>query len=455
MTLKPEFKEKFKNLLGEEEAAKLFAALNNKPKKTFRVNTLKKTAASLAEYEKINAIPNAYYGHIPDKNPLWTGGIIYSQDPSAMVPALAAAVQPNERVLDLCAAPGGKSTALAEKAGLLVANEISAKRAKVLRENIERWGSANTVITNCSSEKLATAFPNFFDIVVVDAPCSGEGMFNKNEAEDYWSPEYVLKCQERQKQILKQAVKMLRPGGRIVYSTCTFSPEEDEEVVDWLSKNYQMRIMPITAFASTQDMQGIAQWSGSGNTALKNTLRFWPQNGLGEGQFCSLLQSTNTPYNPLAESTKTRKRAEKKLHLNKQDRLLVEQLLSEFNFDGRVSGWRTKALLSHNHVYLPAIKPEQLHGLHVLNNGLELGILKKKRFEPSQWLAQYLAQFKQAKTIKLNDQDYLRYLHGETIKTTDRRQGFILVEFNNIIFSWGKLDSRHILKNFYPKGLRK
>ena len=186
----------------------------------------------------------------------WLAGKVYSQDPSAMYPAQVAQIKPGEKVLDLCAAPGGKSTALVEKLkgdGVLVANEISTTRAKALRENLERWGATNSVVTNESPAHLAVNFKNFFDKIVVDAPCSGEGMFRKEpDAIKYWSQEYVLTCQTRQKEILNSAVEMLKPGGSLVYSTCTYSPEEDEQIVAWLVKEYGFKVLPIEHYPGLQ-----------------------------------------------------------------------------------------------------------------------------------------------------------------------------------------------------------
>ena len=243
MSLPIEFVEKYKNLLGEEESSKFFTAIDSPSKKGFRLNPLKNNYQDV-QYslkEPIEFTKDGYYGEISGRDSEWTGGYVYSQDPSAMYPAVSLNVKPGDKVLDLCAAPGGKSTALAsllDDTGLLVANEISKSRAKDLRENLERWGATNVVVTNESPDRLSKKLTHFFDKILVDAPCSGEGMFRKDPAAtQYWSPEYVLTCQTRQKEILSEAMKMLKPGGEIVYSTCTYSPEEDEEIVAWLVEN--------------------------------------------------------------------------------------------------------------------------------------------------------------------------------------------------------------------------
>lgn len=459
MQLSQEFKDKYLKLLGSKEAKLFFTALNRKPQKAFRVNQLKYQASDhFCGQSPIKGLNHAYYGQIKDKDIFWTSGLCYSQDPSAMIPALAANVQPGEKVLDLCAAPGGKSTALAEALkgrGILVANEISHKRSLALKENLERWGVGNAVVTNANSQHLAKVFPNYFDVIVVDAPCSGEGMFNKNEASLYWSQDYVLECQKRQQEILTAAVKMLKAGGRLVYSTCTFSPEEDEQIVEWLVKQFDFQIQPIRSVASSKISQGNASWSKSKDPDLHCTLRIWPQNGLGEGQFCAVLHKPNTL---MATSSKKRIKKNKyrqKDRLNKNQLKLIQQTLAPYKIPAFLQNWEKKIQVSQAHVFVPALEPAMIADIHVLNNGLELGKLKKNRFEPSQWLAQFLAEEKQEHTYQLDENQYPHYLHGETIPTTLTGKGFILVAYRQLIFSWGKLSQNGILKNFYPKGLRK
>lgn len=321
------FKEKYIELLGEKTADQLFKAMNQDSKKAFRVNTLKnqvKISYSLAK--PVPEINHAYYGEISGEDPEWVAGYVYSQDPAAMFPAAISGVKPGDRVLDLCAAPGGKTTALGEQLknkGLLVANEISSTRAKILRENIERWGISNALITNESPEKLTPVFPDYFDVILVDAPCSGEGMFRKNpEAIDYWSQDYVLVCQKRQETILNEAVKMLKPGGRLVYSTCTFSPEEDEQIVEWLVDEYGFSILG-THIKNDHISVGHPKWANDDQNLTK-TLRFWPQDGIGEGQFVAVLQKPGEAQE-LVKKSKRKKKKEKQLalRLTKKDQEYV------------------------------------------------------------------------------------------------------------------------------------
>ena len=310
LKLPVEFKEKYEKLLGDKEATALFTAMNEESKKAFRINTLKNPIKLSYDLNKpIPDLRDAYYGEISGEDPEWVSGYVYSQDPAAMFPAALSGVKPGDRVLDLCAAPGGKTTELGEQLeneGLLVANEISGTRAKALRENIERWGISNALITNESPEALSPVFPGFFDVILVDAPCSGEGMFRKNpEAIDYWSQDYVLTCQRRQKDILNEAVKMLKPNGRLIYSTCTFAPEEDEQIVSWLVNEHDFSILD-TGIKDERISLGHPEWSDN-NPELTKTLRFWPQDGVGEGQFAAVLQKNGGNVEVVTKKSKKKK----------------------------------------------------------------------------------------------------------------------------------------------------
>lgn len=459
LKLPTSFKDKYNKLLGTEKAQDLFKAMNEDSKKAFRVNSLK--AEQEISYNLTQPVPdisNAYYGEVAGEDPEWVSGYVYSQDPAAMFPAAISGVKPGDKVLDLCAAPGGKTTALGEQLkneGLLVANEISATRSKALRENIERWGISNTLITNESLERLAPVFPEFFDVILVDAPCSGEGMFRKNpDAIDYWSLNYLLTCQQRQKDILAEAVKMLKPGGRLVYSTCTFSPEEDEQIVSWLVGQYHFSILK-TGIKDERISLGHPEWADD-NPELVNTLRFWPQDGIGEGQFAAVLQKSNTASVPKIKKKHRKKKGNRAATcLSQNEQELIAKVLDHYSLPVGLIDWRKKALVRKDHVFVPVISLPVRSDLHILNNGVELGILKKKRFEPSHQLAEVLGQIKQERVVDLSIEDYRKYLHGETVKVKSKFRGFILVSCQRLIFSFGKVANNEVLKNFYPKGLRK
>ena len=345
MSLPVEFIKKYQNLLGEEESNKFFAAIDSSSKKGFRLNPLKNNYQDV-QYsleEPIEFTSDGYYGEVSGRDSEWTGGYVYSQDPSAMYPAVALNVKPGEKVLDLCAAPG----------------------------------ATNVVVTNESPERLSKKLPHFFDKILVDAPCSGEGMFRKDPAAmQYWSPEYVLTCQTRQKEILTQAMKMLKPGGELVYSTCTYSPEEDEEIVAWLVENYHLKIEPLKLYPGMS--MGKADWSKSNLPELKDAVRLWFQNGVGEGQFVAHLKSTEEAQ---AVSIKVKKKKHHKkssiTRLTKEEITTVEKVLDHFVLPVSLKNWQKTVLQSNGHVFVPAIDPELLNELHILNNGVELGLLKK------------------------------------------------------------------------------
>ncbi|WEV50301.1 RsmF rRNA methyltransferase first C-terminal domain-containing protein [Lactobacillus sp. ESL0731] len=455
LNLPAEFTNKYQKLLGQEQAAIMFKAMAEPSKKAFRLNPLKfNQQVSYNCEQPVPEINAAYYGQVAGNDPEWVSGTVYSQDPSAMFPATLMKINPGDKVLDLCAAPGGKSTALGEQlagSGLLVANEISATRAKILRENIERWGITNCLITSEDPANLAPQFPQFFDKILVDAPCSGEGMFRKNpDAVNYWSQDYVLVCQKRQQEILTQAVKMLKPGGELVYSTCTYAPEEDEQIVSWLINEFGFSVI-ASGLYSAKISHGRPEWADN-NPALKGTLRFWPQDDLGEGQFAAKLK---LPGNSEQKQTKDKKhkKTRAKMLLTKEQTELVTAVLDKFNLPQPLANWRQEIRVSHDHVFLPAIKAANLH-LKVINNGLELGVLKKNRFEPGHQLAMALSQVQQDRVVELNRDDYAAYLHGETVRVKTDLRGFVLVSARQLIFSFGKVTGNGVLKNFYPKGLR-
>ena len=284
-------------------------------------------AGAFAHLTKVPWAVDCYYYHSvdqPGKHPFHEAGLYYIQEPSAMAPAELLAVQPGERILDLCAAPGGKSTQIAAKLGgkgLLICNEIHPARAKILSENIERMGICNALVTNETPKRLAELFPGYFDKILVDAPCSGEGMFRKNQtACEEWSPENVELCAQRQDEILDHAAGMLRPGGRLVYSTCTFAPMENEgSIRRFLDSHIDFTLLPIDkSVFGTAPCDGVSKWSNSAASSvskwdctpesdallchsgtpaqirslidLQNTLRLWPHHVKGEGHFAALLQ---------------------------------------------------------------------------------------------------------------------------------------------------------------------
>ncbi|WP_018131212.1 RsmF rRNA methyltransferase first C-terminal domain-containing protein [Effusibacillus pohliae] len=445
------FISRMSKLLGDEAA--LFFNSYTEPKTTgLRVNTLKIPVAEFLaispfRLEQVAWAPQGFYyqdGESPGKHVFHTAGLYYIQEPSAMSIAPALAPQPGERVLDLCAAPGGKATHLAaymEGRGILVANEFTASRAKILAENIERLGVRNAVVLNETPARLAAAFPGWFDRILVDAPCSGEGMFRKDQAAcEEWSPESAAHCAVRQLDILEEAAKMLRPGGKLVYSTCTFAPEENEAVLDgFLARHPEFVIRPFPNAALFSPAR--PEW-GQGRSELQHAVRLWPHRLRGEGHFAALLEKTDGPE-PRWKPFQAKAPAE------------AVALFQSFVRDNLSTAWPAEHyLLQGGHLYrLPDPLPD-LKGLKWVRPGLHLGELKKNRFEPSHTLAMTLQQADVVRSVSFHpdDPNIHRYLRGETL-LMEREPGWTLVCVLRFPLGWGKV-VQGTLKNHYPKGLR-
>jgi NOL1/NOP2/sun family putative RNA methylase len=453
MELPSEFIVKFKHLLANE-AEKFFDTYNQSKQSGLRINPLKLTTTEWEDIspfalEPVPFVQTGYYYKPeqaqPGKHPYHAAGLYYIQEPSAMFIAEQLAPSSGDLVLDLCAAPGGKTTQLAGmmgQGGLLVANEINAKRAKALSENIERLGIANALVTNETPERLAERFTGYFDKILVDAPCSGEGMFRKDEdAIRFWSEEHVTACARQQHHILDSAYKMLKTGGTIVYSTCTFSPEENEQTIeDFLKKYPDIELQSIEKPDGIQD--GRAEWSITRNPQLTKTARLWPHKLQGEGHFTAKLRKAGASESPAVKFAAS--------NLGKGQLKDFEQ----FSRDTLKSQSFTNFYLFNQQLYsLPQSCPD-FQGLRVLRAGLHLGEMKKNRFEPNHALALYLKkeQAEHSFNLSAKDEQWIHYLKGETI-TTGNDRGWTLVTIDGFPLGWGK-ESKGILKNFYPKGLR-
>jgi NOL1/NOP2/sun family putative RNA methylase len=453
MELPSEFVGKFQELL-TYESRDFFDTYDQSKKSGLRINPLKVLKSewenlSPFRLEPIPFVQTGYYyqkeNEQPGKHPYHAAGLYYIQEPSAMFVAEQLAPNKGERVLDLCAAPGGKTTQLAgmmAQEGLLVANEINAKRAKALSENIERLGIANALVTNETPEKLAERFQGYFDKILVDAPCSGEGMFRKDEdAIRFWSPEHVVSCAQQQQNILSSAYKMLKSGGLMVYSTCTFSPEENEQTIEAFLKTYEdIELLSIDKHWGVED--GRPEWSISGNEKLRKTARLWPHKLQGEGHFVAKMRKTGpseTPAVTLASSNLG------KGQLKDFQQFSRETLLS-LTFEN--------LYLFNQQLYsLPNSCPN-FGGLRILRAGLHLGELKKSRFEPNHALALFLnkGQCQNIFDLSAKEDRWIHYLKGETF-ATGKDSGWTLVTIDGFSLGWGK-EAKGILKNFYPKGLR-
>lgn len=397
----------------------------------------------------------------PGKHPWHEIGLYYIQEPSAMCAAALLHPSPGERVLDLCAAPGGKSTQLAAYLGgegLLVANEIHPARSKILAQNIERLGISNCIVTNEDSETLAKHFPSFFHKIQVDAPCSGEGMFRKiPEAMEEWSPEHVTMCAERQLGILDQAAIMLKPDGRLVYSTCTFAEEENEDVITaFLEAHPEFELLEVDA-----------PWFSHGTGKQPGAFRLWPHKLDGEGHFAAVFHK-KAPGS-YAEETETVKKAGKKgnqranaVGMDKQKTTALTAFLEETVDKAtakRILGG--KQILFGDQLYVLPEEAPELKGLKVQRPGLHIGTFKKDRLEPAHAWALSLGFDEVSTAIDLasDSPEGLAYLRGESIFLTDDmkikgKKGWCLVCLDGFSAGWGKLGGGQV-KNHYPKGLRK
>ena len=433
--LHEQFKENMRELLGSEYEAFL-NSLSQEPVKAVRINTLKTSDVSLFPFlcEKVSWAENGFYCEDIKTGGLWQSitGLIYSQDASAMAPVEALNVCPGDKVLDLCAAPGGKSTQIAQKLrgnGLLVANEIVPQRSKILFENIKRLGISNAVVLNENPQKLESRFSGYFDKILVDAPCSGEGMFRKDsEAAEMWTPETNAVCAERQLKILNSAKKMLKPGGRLVYSTCTFSKTENENVIlKFLEENMDFEI-------AEHCVSGIEP----GFSPLEKSGRIFPHRQKGEGHFLAALKKLGGETGNTADM----KTADKK------DTALYRDFEKEF-FCGK---HYENVYISGSRVYVCDTALPDLTGLKWLCGGVYAGENKKGRFEPEHHLAiaSKKSDFKYA--YELTEEEFKKYIFGETVRADI--SGWCAACFRGFPAGLGK-GSGGIIKNHYPKSLRR
>lgn len=477
MNLPIEFEKKMKAFLGNEWDDFLYSYDNNRFQ-ALRFNTLKVQSTEermrilkvlgISSDKKVSWADEAYYfdeNVRPGKHPYHEMGLYYIQEPSAMSAAELLAPKPGMRVLDLCAAPGGKSTQLATylgDSGLLVSNEINTQRSRILSQNIERMGIKNAIVTNEDSFVLASHFPGFFNAIQVDAPCSGEGMFRKlPEAIEQWSMENVAICAARQKEILDNAAVMLKPGGVIVYSTCTFSKEENEDVIEYFLERHP-------------------------DFTLEEMERFWPHKVDGEGHFvaklvrrgsvnelgadydicedsCNKVEDTGLKVDRKTKKNKNSKnrKNETKPALTKENMKLLSEFLDE-TISEDVAAWikNSRLVMFGEQLYrLPDMEVD-IKGLKVQRAGLHIGEFKKQRFEPSHSLALALKLNDAKNLVKLtcDNPQTIGFFNGQSVvlsdeQTAECKKGWALVCVDGYTAGWGKVNGTQV-KNHYPKGLR-
>lgn len=451
MKLPVAFEEKMKRLLKDEYEA--YLASYQLPKyQGIRINTLKVSLdkwQEISPFKTLKPVPwckeGFYYDahEKPGKHPYYFAGLYYIQEPSAMSPGAYLPIEPGDRVLDLCAAPGGKSTQLAarmKQEGVLVSNDISASRVKALLKNLENFGNRNGIVTSETSERLASKWPGYFDKILIDAPCSGEGMFRKNEsATKSWEAYGVQHCASLQRMILEDAVTLLKSDGMILYSTCTFSPEENEGMMDeFLKKHPDFKVVPLEPVGGI--MHGRPDFIQADET-LSGALRLWPHHLEGEGHFVCLLQRTG------GTSGKCSTYGKQKRLKDYPDALAFMEQYTHLRGDLPVTE------ISGKLYSIPEDAPE-LKGVRVIRGGLLLGELKNKRFEPSHvlTLAYPKEMFKQTIDWKLEDEAIMRYLKGETI-LCDKPKGYYVVCVDGYPLGWVKAQNG-MLKNQYPPSWR-
>lgn len=452
------FENKMRDMLGEEYADYL-ESFSKPANQGLRVNTSK---ISVEEFLKISPFslkpvpwcPNGFYyekEEKPAKHPYYYAGLYYIQEPSAMATASFLPVEPGDKVLDLCAAPGGKSTEVAAKlkgTGLLVTNDISNSRAKALLKNIELFGVGNALVTSEPPNELAKRFPTFFDKIVIDAPCSGEGMFRKqNSMIKAWEQNGVDLFVGLQRSILKEAVTMLKPGGMIIYSTCTFSKEENEQSIEYLlSLDDSLKPVELPLFSGFD--QGHPDWGLTSNPELCKCRRLWPHRIEGEGHFVALIQKEKADrWNGSVSEYEFSKGK-----LSPEAVSFIREIAYPFD-------WNRFDVQKDRVFYIPE-HMVNTKGLRILRCGLYMGDMKKNRFEPSQSLAMFLKkeQFSNVLSLDIDDERVIKYLKGETIELSSEEQkllknGICLICVNDYSLGFGKVNQGTV-KNKYLPGWR-
>ena len=453
LKLSEEYLNRMRDLLGEEEFSAYLKSFDEERLYGLRVNTAKVTPEAFPELvswdlKPVPWIPNGFYyegTERPAKDPYYYAGLYYLQEPSAMTPAMLLPVEPGDRVLDLCGAPGGKSTELGIKLagkGVLISNDISNSRAKALLKNLELWGISNICVTSETPDKLADVFGPWFDKILIDAPCSGEGMFRKDDdmvkSYEERGPEYYS---EIQKEITDQAVRMLAPGGLLLYSTCTFSRCEDEEIICHILENHQeMELIRLPLFEGA-----------SGGIGLDGCIRLFPHKIKGEGHFISLLRKNGGGTERTAAGSRERSRTEPQ---GKKAPALPTELTDFLALMNREFE-DSRIMIKNDSVYSLPENFVPAKELRYLRTGLLLGELKNKRFEPGQALAMTLhaEEFTQSISWKKEDDRVIRYLKGETISLTPEEgpvKGWCLICVDGYPLGFAKGTGMALKNKYYP-----
>lgn len=469
--LPPAFIARMRALLGAEADA-FFASYARPTVSGLRVNTLKTTPGAFAAIspwplDPVPWTPDGYFvadDARPGRHPFHAAGLYYLQEPSAMAVVEALDVRPGQAVLDLAAAPGGKATQIAAKlggSGLLVANELVGNRVKALGENLERWGTTQTVLTNDDPARIADAFGPMFDRVLLDAPCSGEGMFRKSTiAIREWSPEHVAGSAARQTKILRDAARLVAPGGLLLYSTCTFAVEENEGQIDCFLTEHPgwelVQIPPRHGLAP-----GRSDWVPT-DRPLTHTVRLWPHKLAGEGHFLALLRApeTRSPGDALRTNVPVREtsRSSADGSIGTDAFAAWRAFVDEALIDP--PGWlcagrpRPERLRLRGDMLFSTVDGAAIpEGIRIVRPGLALGAPKPGRFEPAHALALALPAAAVRRVVDCSIAEAEHYLAGETLHRPGD-PGWTLVTVEGRPLGWGRRTG-DIVKNHYPKGLRR
>lgn len=435
-----QFDARMKSLL-KDEYDDFKKALLEKPVKGLYLNRNKKNVERVLEEQYIEHHPIVENGYLYDENyhpgrsAYFLAGLYYIQEPSAMLVADALPIEPDDFVLDMCAAPGGKSCEIASRLtgeGVLIANDIEASRARILSENIERFGLDNTIVTNVDPMRFTKQFQEAFDKIVLDAPCSGEGMFRKLEqAVDTWSEDKVLECAHIQKNLLKGAYDMLKQGGMVIYSTCTYSYEENEAMVHYAADELGFELLPLSK------SHGLCP-----GVDLDEVVRCYPHHYRGEGHFIALLRKPGNSPRKVVRPMKPK--------VSQADLKVLKAFYQE------TLNKQVPAYIIENNGHLYAIKKNfpELKGIRVLRNGLYLGEVRKNRFIPSYSLALTLTKedVKRSYDYSCDSEEIKKYIHGETLEGTGNK-GFGVIFVDGYPLSFYKESNQ--VKNLFPKGLRR
>jgi len=443
-----EFESRMRDLLGEDFEA-YARSLGETPVRAFRVNTEKISVGDFLQLCTFagQRIPYSETGFYLERewignHPYHHAGMIYVQEPGAMAPAECVDIPPDAWALDMCAAPGGKSSQIRGKLGpdgVLVSNEIIASRCRILTGNMERLGVHNTVVTCMDTDRLARTFPGMFDFIMVDAPCSGEGMFRKDDgAIDEWSPELVQMCARRQREILENARRLLRPGGTIVYATCTFSLEENEMVVDaFLADHAEFTLLPVreSVRASTED--GIS-FDGCRCQNLSYARRFYPHKNRGEGQFMAVLRHGGVPGVREIPGKRAARKPDPAV------KAFLDDTLVQYEVDHVL-------LYGDTPVYFTPDFPVPAGAAFCC--GVTVGEVRKNYIQPHhQFFMAMGKDFRRKIELRLDSPELAAYLRGEEIPASCEN-GWAVVTVDGCTVGGAKVTGGRA-KNHYPKGLR-